>query len=318
MSLHHKNLLIKKVSLFFSLIFVTLCMACTEETVGSEENVSSVEKEIDYDESKEKLDEYCKSFPSSMYFGDEDSYHTFDITGDGYDELITIVYFGSGMPRQDIALYDAHNDKTYHLDCLSFRNEYGYDYGIIGEEDGIFIVYEKDFRKELEPVFGVLTFENDKLGFETFEKDSKENTLARNIYYSGRYERSDKIAGKSPAMFDVGLKKPVCILKDDYIIYGMFDSGYVTDIAILDKDSEYYFWEGKSAFVQISDCGEYKSEKYYEITKNFTSKLIYEVRDFDGTKKLFVGDEEIETAPELYEEYCPIDESCVSLSEILN
>ena len=111
---------------------------------------------------------------------DDDPYHTFDITGDGYDELITSVYFGSGMPRQDIVLYDAHNDKTYNLDCLNFREEYGYDYGIIGEEDGIFIVFEKDFK--LEPVFGVLTFKYNRVGFDPFEKDSKENTLARNIY----------------------------------------------------------------------------------------------------------------------------------------
>ena len=138
-------------------------------------------KPYDYDDAVEKLKQYCSGFPTS--FGiNEDHVFSYDVTGDGVQDLCTYVSFGSGMPRTDIVLFDVENDKFYTLDSLEFRGAYGYDYIILSvEEYGVVISERQFYPKEYAAQFGCLTFKDGELGMDEFDKQSSEYQHAKEV-----------------------------------------------------------------------------------------------------------------------------------------
>ena len=70
-------------------------------------------------------------------------------------------------------LFDVEKDEFYTLDALDFRGAYGYDYIVLSvEEYGVVISERQFYPKEYAAKFGLLTFEDGKLGMDEFEKDS--------------------------------------------------------------------------------------------------------------------------------------------------
>ena len=136
----------------------------------------------DYDEAVVKLNQYCGSFPTS--FGNaDDCVFLNDLTGDGVEDLCTFVFFGSGMPRMDIVMYDVQKDKFYTLDGWDFRGAYGYNYRILSSEKYGIVISERQFYPEEHDVkFGLLTFENEKLGMDEFDEESSEYEHAKDLW----------------------------------------------------------------------------------------------------------------------------------------
>ena len=107
------------------------------------------------EEAKEKLNDYCRKLPTSMYTSNEDIY-LFDVTGDGTEDLCTDAFFGSGMPRVSVVVYDYINDRFYMLD--GFPDNYRLE----GIEKGRLVVRRYQEKKE---EYGTVKFENDTIMF---------------------------------------------------------------------------------------------------------------------------------------------------------
>ena len=136
----------------------------------------------DYDEAVAKLMKYCAGFPTS-FGSNEECIFVNDVTGDGVEDLCTYVFFGSGMPRMDIVMFDVEKDKFYTLDGMNLRGAYGYDYRILSAEECGVIISERQFYPEEHAAkFGLLTFEEGRLGMEEFDKESSEYEHAKDIY----------------------------------------------------------------------------------------------------------------------------------------
>ena len=295
-------------------------MGCQKgETIVVSMDDVNVAEEADIEDAKEKLKAHCASYPFSFGILEDDLIFEYDVTGDGNLDLCTDVYFGSGMPRSDVVVYDVVNDKYYSWDGMDIHNRYGYDYYVMGIEEDLLIVIEKSGEKK-GPTFGEISIENGNKLFIPFDKGSDEYKLAFNKYYLARFERSEKVNMDHCAVFKVGMVNPVCFsIEDDYVIYGMFDDGYVCEITRLTKDSnsEYYFCEGKNTFFQKVSGDDYLSEICFTITTSYTAKQKYEIRYFDEGSKLYINGEEQDIEPEEYEEYCPLDDTYISITEII-
>ena len=107
------------------------------------------------EEAKEKLNDYCRKLPTSMYTSNEDIY-LFDVTGDGTEDLCTDAFFGSGMPRVSVVVYDYISDRFYMLD--GFPDNYRLE----GIEKGRLVVRRYQEKKE---EYGTVKFENDTIIF---------------------------------------------------------------------------------------------------------------------------------------------------------
>ena len=127
-----------------------MLLACVLLLAGGCQN-----KNAAIEEAKEKLIDHCQNLPTSMYTSDEEIY-LFDVTGDGTDDLCTDAFFGSGMPRVSIVVYDYINDILYTLD--GFPDNYRLE----GIEKGRLVVrkYQED-----EEEYGTVKFENDTIVF---------------------------------------------------------------------------------------------------------------------------------------------------------
>ncbi len=90
-----------------------------------------------------------------MYTSNEDIY-LFDVTGDGTEDLCTDAFFGSGMPRVSVVVYDYINDRFYMLD--GFPD----DYRLEGIEKGRLVVRRYQEKKE---EYGTVKFANDTINF---------------------------------------------------------------------------------------------------------------------------------------------------------
>ena len=112
-------------------------------------------KNIAIEEAKEKLNDYCRKLPTSMYTSNEEIY-LFDVTGDGTDDLCTDAFFGSGMPRVSIVVYDYINDNFYMLDGFP------YNYRLEGIEKGRLVV--RRYQEEDEE-YGTVKFESETILF---------------------------------------------------------------------------------------------------------------------------------------------------------
>ncbi len=149
------------------LIIIALCIlgltACGKYSANKSDTTENQTDSPEIAEAKEKLKEHCRKLPTS--FGSELlEYYCFDVNGDGNDDVCTDCFFGSGMPRNAIFVYDYINDKFYSLD--DFPN----NFSIGGIEDGKLIVkrgyqvkigHGYDKRTE----YGTIKFENDTLTF---------------------------------------------------------------------------------------------------------------------------------------------------------
>ncbi len=97
----------------------------------------------------------------------------FDVTGDGHDDLCSSKMFGSGMVQVITYVYDEYNDEEYVLNSFTSKDEYGYDYSVLGVEDDTILVAEQRFYPAATATkFGTLAIENEKLIFVPFEEDS--------------------------------------------------------------------------------------------------------------------------------------------------
>lgn len=176
--------LIPKFILFYFSMLILLPVFCVESGFTDYLPLKKLMLPYDYNEAVEKLNEHCGTFPFSLgnFYGDEHICLS-DVTGDGVEDLCTFIYFGSGMPRMDIVMLDAVNDKFYTLDGMEFRGAYGYDYRILSVEGyGIVISEKKFYPKEGIVKFGLLIFENGELGMAEFDRDSSEYENAKAIY----------------------------------------------------------------------------------------------------------------------------------------
>ena len=90
-----------------------------------------------------------------MYTSNEDIY-LFDVTGDGTEDLCTDAFFGSGMPRVSVVVYDYINDRFYMLD--GFPDNYCLE----GIEKGRLVVRRYQEKKE---EYGTVKFANDTINF---------------------------------------------------------------------------------------------------------------------------------------------------------
>ena len=108
-----------------------------------------------YVEAKKKLVDYCRKFPTSFYSENEKIYQC-DVTRDGTKDLCTDVFFGSGMPRNAVVVYDYVNDKFYILE--GFPD----DYYIDGCRNNYLRVLKISGEREIP---GTVKFENDTLVF---------------------------------------------------------------------------------------------------------------------------------------------------------
>ena len=117
---------------------------------------------VNYKKANEEFDEYLrgKKLPSYFFSGYKDfgDYLKYDITGDGYDDLIRLCHYGSGMPRVSFAVYDPINHKGYNIDS------YNYSYSIEKCEKGELFVIKYEGRKD-ESITGTIIFEDDSLVF---------------------------------------------------------------------------------------------------------------------------------------------------------
>ena len=168
-----------KLRLFVILLMLSLTVVgCADSGISGEDPVLP----YDYDEAAEKLKKHCAGFPTT--FGiDEDCIYLNDVTGDGVEDLCTFIFFGSGMARMDIVLFDVVNDSFYTLDSMEFRGAYGYNYRILSVEDYGVVISEKQFYPEEHDVkFGLLTFEEGKLGMDEFNEDSSEYEHAKDSF----------------------------------------------------------------------------------------------------------------------------------------
>lgn len=136
----------------------------------------------DYDEAVEKLNKYCGGFPTSFGIS-EDCIFISDVTGDGVQDLCTYIFFGSGMPRMDIVVFDVVNDEFHTLDGWDFRGAYGYNYRIVSvEEYGVVISERQFYPEEHDAKLGILTFDEGKLEMEELDEESSEYEHAEDLY----------------------------------------------------------------------------------------------------------------------------------------
>ena len=67
-------------------------------------------------QAKQEVHDFCKGFPSPHLSLPDEVFFVADVTGDGFEDLSTSLYCGSGMVRTDVIVYDVTNDEFYVLD----------------------------------------------------------------------------------------------------------------------------------------------------------------------------------------------------------
>ena len=85
----------------------------------------------------------------------------FDVTGDGYDDICSSFFTGSGIVTTLIIVYDLQEKQGYML------NDRGrYDYMIEGVEDGRLLVNRTSYQSEGKGLIGTIVFEDGSLYFD--------------------------------------------------------------------------------------------------------------------------------------------------------
>ena len=136
------------------LVSVILILGLVESSICDEQ--------VNYKAANREFDKYIDELGLPSYFGrirgiDEDL-KKYDVTGDGCEDLVRCLSYGSGMPRVSISIYDPIEHKGYILDS------YNYSYRIEScDEDGL-VVTKYEPRKN-EEITGTIILEDDKLVF---------------------------------------------------------------------------------------------------------------------------------------------------------
>ena len=136
------------------LVSVILILGLVESSICDEQ--------VNYKAANREFDKYIDELGLPSYFGrirgiDEDL-KKYDVTGDGCEDLVRCLSYGSGMPRVSISVYDPADHKGYILDS------YNFSYRIEScDEDGL-VVIKYEPRKNIE-ITGTVIVENDELVF---------------------------------------------------------------------------------------------------------------------------------------------------------
>ena len=119
---------------------------------------------VNYKKAAEEYNEYIREMHLPSYYmsgyksiGDFLRYH---ITGDGRDDLIQLLYYGSGMPRVSFSMYDPVNHKGYILDSYN----YSYKIESCDKKKKELVVIKYDAATGDEHT-GTIVLEDDKLVF---------------------------------------------------------------------------------------------------------------------------------------------------------
>ena len=136
------------------LVSVILILGLVESNICDEQ--------VNYKAANREFDKYIDELGLPSYFGrirgiDEDL-KKYDVTGDGCEDLVRCLSYGSGMPRVSISVYDPAYHKGYILDSYNFS----YRIESCDEDELVVIKYEP--RKNIE-ITGTVIVENDELVF---------------------------------------------------------------------------------------------------------------------------------------------------------
>ena len=136
------------------LVSVILILSLAESNICDEQ--------VNYKTASREFDKYIDELRLPSYFGrlpDMDGdYKRYDVTGDGCEDLVRLLAYGSGMYRVSISVYDPVEHKGYILDS------YNYSYKIEScDEEGIVVIKYEPRKKE--EIKGTVIIENDQLVF---------------------------------------------------------------------------------------------------------------------------------------------------------
>ena len=136
------------------LVSVILILGLVESSICDEQ--------VNYKAANREFDKYIDELGLPSYFGrirgiDEDL-KKYDVTGDGCEDLVRCLSYGSGMPRVSISIYDPVGHKGYILDSYNFS----YRIESCDEDELVVIKYEPRENSEIP---GTVIIENDELVF---------------------------------------------------------------------------------------------------------------------------------------------------------
>lgn len=117
---------------------------------------------VDYEQAEIEFDEYIESLKLPTYFAipyevEKKESRKFDVTGDGYDDLLRFPFFGSGQPRQSVSVYDPVNHVGYFLDGFQ------YSYSLESCTEDELLIRKYRYSDEKKSPIGTLVIEDDKL-----------------------------------------------------------------------------------------------------------------------------------------------------------
>ena len=114
----------------------------------------------DYEEAEQEFDEYIKSLnlpgiPEDFEFAWDS--RAFDVTGDGSNDLIRFLFYGSGMPRTSVLVFDPVNHTGYILD------DYNISYYLDSYSEDELLIRKCDSQYPEESAVGTLSIEDNEL-----------------------------------------------------------------------------------------------------------------------------------------------------------
>ena len=157
-----KRIAMAIISTSLLLFLFVACVDPADSKTDEAEKEVKIDKYVNLDmkQAAKELDEYCYGRPVCVRL-DSAEYPeqniVYDITGDGYDDLITGLMYGSGIVRNDIVVYDVYNQTFYTLgdDKNKYRN--------LKFEDGCLSVERYSYSKNY--ASGTVKFINNELVF---------------------------------------------------------------------------------------------------------------------------------------------------------
>lgn len=157
-----KRIAMAIISTSLLLFLFVACVDPADSKTDEAEKEVKIDKYVNLDmkQAAKELDEYCYGRPVCVRL-DSAEYPeqniVYDITGDGNDDLITGLMYGSGIVRNDIVVYDVYNQTFYTLgdDKNKYRN--------LKFEDGCLSVERYSYPKNY--ASGTVKFINNELVF---------------------------------------------------------------------------------------------------------------------------------------------------------
>lgn len=149
-----KTLFILFIAVLFSGVF-----GCSDNFNNLEETSSDLQ--VDYDAAEIEFTEYINNLKLPSYYVSittEPASNKYDITGDGYEDLFRLLYYGSGMPRVSFSMYAPVNHNGYILDS------YNFSYRVENCDENEFVIVKYNAAIG-EKIVGTIILENDELIF---------------------------------------------------------------------------------------------------------------------------------------------------------